>query len=101
MIPHVSSFIPGSLEDTDKYIEVVEGHHFKAKKKWKFQIRMCDDNGDTFIATLTNVILAPYLCNMVFSIITLMNLGHSCLLQKGFCTVYVGNKGGKWGYSNT
>ena len=27
-----------------------------------------------------------------FSIITLMNLGHTCLLHKGFCTVYFGAK---------
>ena len=27
MKPEVSDFIPGSLEDTDKYIEVADGHH--------------------------------------------------------------------------
>ena len=27
MTPEVSDFIPGSLEDTDKYIEVADGHH--------------------------------------------------------------------------
>ena len=27
MTPEVSYFIPGSLEDTDKYIEVADGHH--------------------------------------------------------------------------
>ena len=31
--PEVSDFIPGSLDDTDKYIEVADGHHFTAKKK--------------------------------------------------------------------
>ena len=33
MTPEVSDFIPGSLEDTDKYIEVAEGHHVTAKQK--------------------------------------------------------------------
>ena len=33
MTPEVSDFIPGSLEDTDKYIEVADGHHVTAKKK--------------------------------------------------------------------
>ena len=33
MIPEVSDFIPGSLEDTDKHIEVVYGHHVTAKKR--------------------------------------------------------------------
>ena len=28
MIPHVSGFIPGSLEDTVKHIEYADGHHF-------------------------------------------------------------------------
>ena len=30
--PEVSDSIPGSLEDTDKYIEVLGGHHVTAKK---------------------------------------------------------------------
>ena len=49
---------------------------------------MCDNNGDPFIATLHNVLLAPDLCDRLFSIIMLMNSGHNCLFQKGFCTVY-------------
>ena len=59
MTPEFTDSIPGSLEDTDK-----------------------------FIATLYNVLLAPNLCNRLFSIITLMNSGHNCLFHKGFCTVY-------------
>ena len=53
---------------------------------------MCDDNGKTFIATLHNVLLAQDLCNRLFSIVTLMNSGHTCLFHKGFCTVYFGAK---------
>ena len=33
MAPHVSDFIPGSLEDTYKYIEVLDLHHVTAKQK--------------------------------------------------------------------
>ena len=51
---------------------------------------MCDDNGKTFIATLYNVLLAPDLCDGLFSIIMLMNAGHTCLFHKGFCTVNFG-----------
>ena len=51
---------------------------------------MCDNNGKTFIATLHNVLLAPDLCDRLFSIITLINAGHTCLFHKGFCTVYFG-----------
>ena len=51
---------------------------------------MCDDNGKKFIATLYNVLLAPDLCDKLFSIITLMNAVHTCLFNKGFCTVYFG-----------
>ena len=53
---------------------------------------MCNNNGDTFIATLHRVLLEPDLCNRLFSIITLMNYGHTCLFHKGFFTVYFGNK---------
>ena len=53
---------------------------------------MCDNNGNTFIATLIKVILAPDLCNGLFSIITLMDSGHTCLFHKKFCTVYFVSK---------
>ena len=33
MTPEVSDFIPRTLEDTDKYIEVADGHHVMAKQK--------------------------------------------------------------------
>ena len=90
MTPEVTYFIPGSLEDTDKYIEAADGHHVTAKKKGQVQIQMCDDNGKTFIATLYNVLLAPDLCDTLFSIITLINAGYTCVFHKGFCTVYFG-----------
>ena len=53
---------------------------------------MCNNNGDPSIATLHNVLLAPYLCNRLFSIIMLMNSGHTFLFHKGFCNVYFGAK---------
>ena len=33
MTPDVSDFIPGSLEDTDKHIEVADGHQVTTKKR--------------------------------------------------------------------
>ena len=92
MTPEVKDFIPGKLEDTDKYIEVADGHHVTAKQKVSVRIQMFDDNGETFVATLYNVLLAPDLCDRLFSIITLMSSGHTCLFHKGFCTVYFGAK---------
>ena len=92
MKPEVTDFIPGSLEDTDKFVEVADGHHVTAKQKSVVQIKMCHDNRNTFVATLYNVLLEPDLCDRLFSIITFMNAGHTCLLQKGFCTVYFGAK---------
>ena len=88
MTPEVSYFIPGSLEDTDKYIEVADGHHVTAKQKGQAQTQMCDNNGKPSITTLHNVLLAPDLCDRLFLIITLMNSGHACMFHKGFCTVY-------------
>ena len=92
MKPEVSDFVPGSLEDIDKYIEVADVHHVTAKPKRSSTNKMCDDNGNPFIATLHNVLLAPDLCDRLFSIITLMNSGHACLFHKWFCTVYFGAK---------
>ena len=62
------------------------------KQKGQVQIKMWDNNGDTFIAAFHNVLLAPDLCNRLFSNITLMNLVHTCLFHKGFFTVYFGAK---------
>ena len=92
MTPEVQGFIPGSLEYTDKHIQVAEGHHITVGVKGQVRIKMCDDNGDTFIATLHYVLLAPDICNRLFSIVVLMNQGHTCLFQKGFCTVYFREK---------
>ena len=64
--PHVQDFILGLLDNTDKNIEVADGHHFTVKQKGQVQIKMCDDNGDTFIATFHNVTLAPDLCDRLF-----------------------------------
>ena len=89
MTPEVTDFIPGSLEDADKFIEVVDVHHVAAKQKGSVHIQMCDNNQKTFIATLYNVLLAPDLCDRLLSIITLMNAEHTCLYHKRFCTVYL------------
>ena len=37
MTPEVSDFITGSLEDTDKHIEVTERNHVTAKNKDKYK----------------------------------------------------------------
>ena len=66
MSPQVFNFIPGLLEDTDKYMEVADGHYVMAKQKGKVQIIMCDNNGDPFIMTLHNVILAQDICDRLF-----------------------------------
>ena len=87
MKAEVSDFIPGSLEDTDKNIEVTDGHHITEKQKGQVRIQMCDNHADPFIATLHNVLLTPDLCDGLFSIVTLMNSGHNYLLRNRFCTV--------------
>ena len=39
-----------------------------------------------------NVLLVPDICDRLFSIITLMSVGHNFLFLKGFCTLYFGDK---------
>ena len=51
MTLEVSDFIPETLEDTDKYIEVADGYHLMAKQKGQVQIQMCNNNGKLFITT--------------------------------------------------
>ena len=70
----------------------MDWHHVTGVKKGQVWIKMCDDHGDPFIATLHNVLLTPDLCYRLFSIILLINSGHTYLCQKGFCTVYFREK---------
>ena len=101
MTPEVSYFIPGSLEYTDKHIEVVDGHHITTKQKGQVRTKKCNNNRDPFIATLHNVLFAPGLYNRLFSIIKVMNSIHTCLFHKGYCTVHSGAKEKKCGYITT
>ena len=50
---------------------------------------MCNDNGDAFIVTLHNVMLALDICDRLFSVITLMTSGNTYLFPKqiGCCTL--------------
>ena len=41
MTPQVSDFIPGFLEDKNKHIEIVDGHHITAKKKLQARKKIC------------------------------------------------------------
>ena len=59
MIPDVSGFILVSLVETDKYIEVADGHFVTAKQTRKVQIKIRDNNCKPFIAKLYNVLFAP------------------------------------------
>ena len=55
-MPQVSDFISGLLANRDKHIEVEDRHHVMTKHKGQVQIKMCDNNRDTFIATFHNVL---------------------------------------------
>ena len=63
MTPQFWGFIPGSLEDTDKYIEVTDEHFVTAKQEVQAQMIMCDNITNPFIVTLHNVIMALDLYN--------------------------------------
>ena len=39
MTSEVTDFISGTLEDTDKFIEVADGHHVTAKKKDQYKYK--------------------------------------------------------------
>ena len=67
--------------ETDKYIDVADGNFVTAKQTGEVQIKINGDNGKPFIATLYNVLFAPDLCSQLFSIVTFMNLVHTCLIH--------------------
>ena len=49
---------------------------------------MCDDNGKPFIAALYRVLFSPDLCGHLFSVMTLMNSGYTCLFHENNCMVF-------------
>ena len=79
--------MPGSFWERDKYIKVEDGHSVTKRQTGEVQIKICDNNGKPFIDTIYSVLLAPDLCDQLFSIIELMNLGHTWLFHKWFCTI--------------
>ena len=90
MTPEVSYSILGSLDDTYNHIEVADVHHVTAKPRGQVRINMYDNHEDPFIAMLHNVLLEPDFYDSLFSIITLMNSGHTRLFHKWFFTEYFG-----------
>ena len=62
MTLQISDFVPGSLVEMDKYIEVAYGNFVTAKQTGEVQIKICDDNRKPFISTLNNVLFASDFC---------------------------------------
>ena len=84
----ISDCLPGSLVETDKCIEVSDGHFVTAKQTWQVQIDILDENGKHFIDMLYNLLLSPDLCYWLLKSITVINLGHKWPFHKGFCTFF-------------
>ena len=68
MTPEISDFVPSSLLEIDKYIEVEDSHLVTEKKTREVQIKMRNAYGKAFTATLYNVPFSPELCDKLFSI---------------------------------
>ena len=73
---------------------------FSEKQIGGVQIKMLDDNGSSLIDSLYNALFAPDLWNWIFSIVVLINLGHSFFFHKSFSRFYlVMNNKKRWHYS--
>ena len=72
----------------DKYTESADGNFVTVKQTGEVQIKRRDDNRKYFFATLNNVLFSTELCDQLFSIITLINLGYKYLFHKRFCAVF-------------
>ena len=73
----ISDFIPVSLVETYKYIEVTYGNFITAKQTGEVQIKFHDINGIPFIAISYNKLPETDLCDGLFYIIKLMNFGQT------------------------
>ena len=61
MTPDISYFVPVSLVETEKYIEVAYGNYVTEKQIGQVKIRILDDSSKVFIAMLYNILFALYL----------------------------------------
>ena len=59
MTPQISDFIPGSLEDMDKQIEVVDRHHITAKQRGQVRKFNVQQSWISFYPNVTQYTLAP------------------------------------------
>ena len=66
----------------------MDGSFVTAKQTGEIEIKIRNDNGKPFIDKWYNILFVPYLCDEIFFIIKLINLGHTCLFHKGFCLVF-------------
>ena len=89
MTPEISDFLPGSLVEMEKYIEVADGNFFTQKQTGGVQIKIRNGNGKYCTSILYNVLFTTYLCDWLFFIIMLMNLRHTYLFIKGFAYFYL------------
>ena len=79
----------------DKYTEFTDWHFVASKQTGEVQINIRNDNDKPLIAKLYNVLFAPDF-SMIFFIITLINLGHTCHFQKELFTVSFSANEKKW-----
>ena len=87
MTPEILGFILGLLVETYKYVQVADGNLVTVKKTGELQIKIRYDYGKPFVATLYNLLLTPYLCDQMCSVITPINMVHTYLFHKGLCKV--------------
>ena len=55
--------------ETDKYIQVADGHFVTAKQTVQSQVEMIDNNGKPLIAAFYSVLLAPDLYDGLFPLL--------------------------------
>ena len=67
--PDIFYFILGSFLERDKYIEFADGNFVTEKQTGEVQIKISEDNGKPFIATLCNVLFTPDLCDLLFPLL--------------------------------
>ena len=81
MTPEILDIISGSKSETDKYIEFSYGYFVIAKQTGEAKIKIFGDNGKISMSTLYKLLLASDLFDILFYILPLMNLVHTCLFH--------------------
>ena len=88
MTPHVTDFLPDSLIDTNKIVEIADGSEASCTLHGSVLLNMLDDRGEQIQGEMEGVLYIKGLTQRLFSVPTFKNQGHHVLFGSTFAQLF-------------